>query len=406
MAVPHLQVLVGNPDFLDLPWDQPIDDWGIERRVHMPTGIHRHPVIFVAYPEGIYAIKELPRHLARHEFDVLRLLAQRTTKSGKVAGLVERTWADPHEEFSAAVITRFVNHAFPYRELVTGGGFGQRRDQMLDAFAGLLVELHLAGCFWGDCSLSNVLYRYDAEAIAAIMVDGETARLHDVLSRGQRFEDIEIMRINVAGEMADIAASDGLDLDHADIDLGADIATRYIALWNELDEELIIGPDERYRIRHRIGRLNDLGFAVDDVDLEPVGENSLVRMRVSVGGRTHNSQRLRALTGIDATENQARQIMSDLRYFEAKRTGTSPTGKEVATMQWRATVFEPLYHRITEFWSGDPLQGYCDFLHHRYLLAVEQQRDVDNDEALESWAAAGYPGYPPEVTPPSATPRP
>ncbi|MEA2057857.1 MAG: DUF4032 domain-containing protein, partial [Actinomycetota bacterium] len=167
MPVPHIQVRSGNPDFLDLPWDDPIDTWDGDRIVEMPVGIHRHPVVFVAYPEGIYAIKELPLRLARHEFEVLRLLAERTTRSARVAGLVARPWADPHEEYSAAVMTRFVDYAFPYRELLSGGGFGQRREQMLDAFAGLLVELHVAGCFWGDCSLSNVLYRYDAGAIAA-----------------------------------------------------------------------------------------------------------------------------------------------------------------------------------------------------------------------------------------------
>ena len=49
---------------------------------------------------------------------------------------------------------------------------------MLDAFAGLLVELHLSSCFWGDCNLSNVLYRFDAEAIDTIMVDAETAETY------------------------------------------------------------------------------------------------------------------------------------------------------------------------------------------------------------------------------------
>ena len=60
-------------------------------------------------------------------------------------------------------------------------------------FAGLLVELHLAGCFWGDCSLSNVLYRYDANTIQAIMIDAETVELRETLSDGQRYDDLEVM---------------------------------------------------------------------------------------------------------------------------------------------------------------------------------------------------------------------
>ena len=72
--------------------------------------------------------------------------------------------------------------------------------------ASLLVELHLVGLFWGDCSLSNLLYRWDAGLIEAIMIDGETSMLKEELSRGQRLEDLQIMIENVAGEMADIAA--------------------------------------------------------------------------------------------------------------------------------------------------------------------------------------------------------
>ncbi len=252
MAVPELHIRPGNPDFLDLPWDLPIVEWDDPHVVEMPTGIHRHPVIFVVYPEGVYAIKELPVRLAKHEFKTLKKLAKRTARSAIPAGSVIRPWANPHDEYSAAIITRFVDYAFPYRELVSGGGFGSRRVQLLDAFAGLLVELHLAGCFWGDCSLSNVLYRYDAATIEAVMVDAETSRLYDELSTGQREEDLEIMQVNLAGDMSDIAVSQGYDLDAADLEIGFDITERYAALWNELTTDLLIGEGERYRIRERV----------------------------------------------------------------------------------------------------------------------------------------------------------
>ena len=124
----------------------------------MPTGIHRHPVVFVEYEEGVYVIKELPRRLANSEYRVLRVLEDRTTRSAEVVGLVERVWLDPHDEQSAAVITQYVSHTFPYRHLVSGPGFGPRRDQMLDAIAGLLVELHLSGASGGiaRCRTSSI----------------------------------------------------------------------------------------------------------------------------------------------------------------------------------------------------------------------------------------------------------
>lgn len=403
MQVPQIHIRPGHPDFLDLPWGNPILEWTDSHLVEMPTGIHRHPVVFVAYEEGVYAIKELPVRLATHEFETLRSLSERTTRSARPAALIVRPWSDPGEESSGAVITRFVDYAFPYRELVSRGGFGARRQQMLDAFAGLLVELHLAGCFWGDCSLSNVLYRYDAGAIEAVMVDAETSRLHDVLSHGQRYEDLDIMQVNLAGDMADIAASQGYDLDWADLSLGFDITDRYEALWHELNTDLVIRADERYRIRERISRLNDLGFSVDDVDMTPEGSSQRVRISVSVGGRMFHSQRLRELTGIDAAENQARQILSDVAYHEAKygemgETG-SLTGKAVATMHWRMVRFEPFTKRISQLRPDiDPVQGYCDFLNFRYTTAVNRGHDTKNEVIFEEWIDAGTPGFDPAVT--------
>jgi hypothetical protein len=402
MGTPHLQVRPGNPDFLDLPWENPIVEWRHERLVEMPTGIHRHPVVFVAYAEGVFVIKELPRRIAYGEYHLFRALEERTSRAAEPVGLVDRVWLDPHSEQSGAVITRYVDHSFPYRHLVSGPGFGPRRNQLLDAVAGLLVELHLAGCFWGDCSLSNLLYRYDAEAIEAIMIDGETSRLRDKLSDGQRTEDLEIMKLNLAGEMADIAAMTGVEIDHADLNLGQDVEERYLSLWREVTEELVITRDESYRIRERIARLNELGFSVDDVYLDPADGRNLVRMNIHVGGRTFHSERLRQQTGIDASDNQARVILSDLNYFLAKHGSTTASGKSVGTFKWLTTSFEPVVAQIMEVRGGDPVQAYCDFLHHRFLLAQKRGQDIPNQEALEDWIAVGTPGFdleePAEVT--------
>lgn len=395
MATPHLTIRAGNPDFLDLDWARPVSDWEGGRLVEMPTGIHRHPVVFVAYDEGIYAIKELPSHLARHEADVLRRLEGRTLQSARLAGVATRPWFDPLDESSSAVITRYVEYAFPYRHLVTGGGFGARRDQLLDAFAWLLVELHLAGCFWGDCSLSNVLYRYDAAAIDAVMVDAETAKLHDELTEGQRLEDIALMEINVAGEMGDIAAMDGLTLDDADLELGQDVAGRYQAVWAEIDKELIIAPDEHYKVHARIQRLNDLGFVAELVELEPTGRGDRVRLDIRVGGRTYHSQRLRERTGVDASENQAKVLLADLDRHVSLMGGSSPSVQAVSTIEWKVGVFEPMVERIRDLRPGfDPVQGYCDLLHHRFERASAEGRDLSREEAFTSWVEQGFPGFP------------
>ena len=395
VSTPYIHTQPGHPDFLDLEWSRPINSWDGDRLVELPTGVHRHPVRFVAYEDRIYAVKELPLHLAHHEYDMLRALRDRAGPIARPIGVVERRWLEADVEGSGVVITQYVDFAFSYRELIEGQGFGRRRTQMLDAFAGLLVELHLAGCFWGDCSLSNVLYRYDAGAIQAVMIDAETVELHDELTDGQRSHDIDIMIVNVAGGMADIAAQQGVEIGEADLGLGEEIAARYEALWEELTTDIFVGSAERYRISERVDRLNELGFDVSDVELVPAEDGTdAVRLRVAVAGRAYHANRLRELTGIEASENQARRILADLRHYETKVGGLSATGKAVAAIRWRVDVFEPLLQRIStdKEHSADPVQAYCDFLHHRYLRSVEEGRDVPNAEAYESWKGAGFPG--------------
>ena len=74
MSIPTLSIRPGHPDFLDLPWHESVAEWQGGRVVDLPTGVHRHPIAFVSYDEGLYAIKELPRHLAHHEYESLRTL--------------------------------------------------------------------------------------------------------------------------------------------------------------------------------------------------------------------------------------------------------------------------------------------------------------------------------------------
>lgn len=394
MGTPKLQIRPGNPDFLDLPWEVPVDEWHHGKLVDMPVGVHRHPVVFVCYEEGIYAIKEMPVRLATREYTVLGKLQERTHRGAQPAGLVERTWLHPHDEPSGAVITRFVDNAFPYRRLISGTGFGARRNQMLDAVAGLLVELHMAGCYWGDCSLSNVLYRFDGGGIEAIMIDAETSEIHPSLSDGQRLQDIEIMRENLAGEMSDIAAETDQPLEIADLELGMDVAQRYDRLWAELTDTLVISRSHAYRIRDRVARINDLGFSIEDIEIEPTEAGDVVRITTRVGGRTFNSDRLRELTGVEASENQARILLGDLNYYLAKEGESSATRKSVGTFKWLTNSFEPIVSRIAATWPGEsPVQGYCDFLNHRMELATQRGSDVSNEEAFESWASNGFPGF-------------
>lgn len=396
MAAPNLTIRAGNPEFLDLPWRTPLDAWDIPELVDLPKGISRHVVRFVETPQGIYVIKELPERAARNDYSVLRRLEELNAPAVRAAGLVVGRVDDHHAEVSAALITRYESFSFSYRELLQGSGFGANRGRMLDAFAYLLVRLHLVGCYWGDCSLSNVLYRWDADSLETIMVDAETASVHATLSDGQRDHDLEIMVENVAGGVFDIAARAGTDPLPEDVAMGEEIVNRYRSLWAELANEETIGPNERYRIAERMARINALGFDVEEVDLVPSDDGHEFRFKLKVGGRTFHRNRLRDLTGVDALENQARQILADLHYFQAGDDRGNHLGKDVSAVRWRVSRFEPTVAALAEMEGvNDPIQAYCDLLHHRYLMATEEERDVSTEEALAHWVEAGRPGYPP-----------
>lgn len=172
--------------------------------------------------------------------------------------------------------------------------------------AGLLVELHRHGVFWGDCSLANTLFSRDGQLLQAWLVDAETSEIHPSLSRGQREHDLDIMSENVAMGMVDLAERFGrtaledvliAEVDHA--------RARYDMLWDALHAEPVFDFTDRYRVEGTVRRLNELGFAVDEVTLAPVSEDpQQLRIRVAVGDRRYHAQRLQQLTGLDVGEGR------------------------------------------------------------------------------------------------------
>jgi hypothetical protein len=87
---PRFQLLArtGHPAFLDLPWDQPLEEWRIERIVELVRGISRHVVRFVNYDGSIYALKELPGRIAAREYGLLRHMAAESIPVVKAVGVV------------------------------------------------------------------------------------------------------------------------------------------------------------------------------------------------------------------------------------------------------------------------------------------------------------------------------
>jgi hypothetical protein len=401
----------GHPDFLDLPWDQPLSDWRDGRLVEVARGVHRHVVQFVEYDGRVYALKELPARVAEREYRLLRKMAEESLPVVEAVGVVSRSQAPAVSGLENVLITRYLDYSLPYRMLFThrrhhegpeGPDVRGLSARLLDALAILLVRLHLAGFYWGDCSLSNTLFRRDAGALAAYCVDLETGEWHETLTDGQRRIDLEVTELNVAGGLMDLQAQLGLPPDPDPLETAEALRRRYDQLWVELTTEEIIGRDERYRIEARMRRLNDLGFDVDEVELvRAVGGDRMI-LRTSVSEQGHHRRRLLGLTGLEAQENQARSLLNDLANFRASeehRTGR-PIAEQVAAYRWLTEVFEPTVAAIPHDLHGklEPAEVFHEVIEHKWFLSESAGQDVGNAEAIASYMATVLPKAPHERT--------
>ncbi|UDY34572.1 DUF4032 domain-containing protein [Dermatobacter hominis] len=392
MAAPELRLRQTPPGLLALPWTRPLGEWRapeVELR-ELPVGPSRHLVRFVESDGRLWALKELSPSLANREYEVLRELERRHLAAVRVAGVVTQPALD-----TAILVTHYLERSWQYRRLFmrVAGSLRAHRRRLLDAMALLLVDLHRNGVYWGDCSLANTLFIRDGQAIQAWFVDAETAELHDVLSDGQRRADLDTAVENVAGGLLDVAAARGpatLPGEMTTESLLAEaqsVATRYDQLWELLFDAPVVDLGDHDRIAARLARLEDLGFELDEVRFEPTGERTdQLRMRVAVGGRSYHSDRLRALTGIDAGEGQAAILMNDLLAYAAALRSRSrrDVSEEEAARAWYEDAFLPGVAKAQAV-LGDatsPVQAYCDLLEVRWLLSEAAGRDVGDDAAL------------------------
>jgi Domain of unknown function (DUF4032) len=235
-------------------------------------------------------------------------------------------------------------------------------------------------------SLSNTLFRRDAGALAAYLVDAETGEMHPQLSNGQRAGDLEVARINIAGEMMDLAAGGLLHEDIEPIDTANEIPLRYESLWDELTSAETFAPDERYRVDARIQRLNDLGFDIAEMQIltQPGGRKAILPPKVVDAG--HHSRRLLRLTGLDVQENQARRLLNDLDTYRAA-TGANAEPEEAVAHRWLAEVFEPVVDAVPRRLRGklEPAELYHEVLEHRWYLSEKARSDVGLWTAVNSY---------------------
>lgn len=372
---------------LDLPWELPLDLWPDDVIAALPKGISRHLVRFVNLGDAVIAVKETTEQLARREYELLRTLERLELPCVEPVAVITNRRSADGEPLEPVLVTRHLRFSLPYRALFSQTLRPETAVRFVDALAVLLAKLHIEGFFWGDVSLSNTLFRRDAGSFAAYLVDAETGELREGgLSDGQREHDLEIARVNIAGELFDLQSGGRLDDEIDPIVVSDGILTAYRTLWTELTASESFPESERWRIARRVERLNDLGFDVEELSIRKESDGAKVRIQPKVVDAGHHSRRLLRLTGLDAGENQARRLLNDL---DAYRSSVDRVGRdeEVVAHEWLVRVFEPIVRAIPKDLRGklEPAEVFHQLLEHRWYRSQQENRNVPLAEALTSY---------------------
>jgi hypothetical protein len=374
-----LHIVASRPDpaLVSLPWSTPLAEWSDDYVVPLPRGLSRHIVRIVRLGDRTYAIKETQEAIAFREYRLLRDLHRIGLPAVKAVGVVTGREDDDDEPLPCALLTEHLAFSLPYRALFAHGMSAESLPSLIDALVVLLVRLHLADFYWGDVSLSNVLFRRSAGGFAAYLVDAETGELRPSLSRQMREYDVQVGCENVFAELLDLQAGGRISPHVQGHDIVRLIQRRYDDLWNELTAEEEFTATEMWRIEQRIERLNDLGFDVDELDIVTDFDGDRVRIQPKAVELGHHRRELQSLTGLDVEDAQARRLLNDLTAFTAHfDLGREDRG--IAANRWLTEIFEPIMAMVPREARGklEPAEIFHEILVHRWYLSEKAGREV------------------------------
>ncbi|WP_396658266.1 DUF4032 domain-containing protein [Microbacterium sp.] len=376
-----------DPGLLALPWATPLAEWPSKDIVFLPKGISRHLVRFASLSGRVVAVKETTEEMAEREYDMLGALARLDVPCVERVAVIAGRVGPAGERLPAALVTAHLRFSLPYRALFTQTLRPDTATRLVDALALLLVRLHTAGFFWGDVSLSNTLFRRDAGAYAAYLVDAETGELHESgLTSGQRAHDLDIARTNIAGEIMDLEAGGRLEGGADAIAIADGIVSSYRSLWSALTDSETFAAGESWRITERVRRLNDIGFDIGEMSIEAEPDGTRVSITPKVVDAGHHQRRLLRLTGLDVEENQARRLLNDLDEYRA-RISRLGDDEEMVAHEWLTRVFEPVVTSVPFELRGklEPAELFHQLLEHRWYMSQARGRSVPLAEALSSY---------------------
>lgn len=394
-----LRIVANRPDpaLLGLPWSTPLEEW-TEHVVPLPRGLSRHVVRIIRLGGNTYAVKETQEPIAFREYRLLRDLQRMGLPTVVAQGVVTGRVDEHGEELPAALLTQHLQFSLPYRSLFAHGMTADNLPSLVDAMVVLLVRLHLADFYWGDVSLSNVLFRRDAGGFAAYLVDAETGELKSSLSDRLREHDLTIASENVFAELLDLQASDSLDHEVQALDLVEMLRERYDALWAELTDEEEFASHEMWRLEQRVERLNDLGFDVDELDIVTDWDGEKIRIQPKVVELGHHRRELQALTGLNVEDAQARRMLNDIAAFTA-HFDLGREDRSLVAARWLNQTYEPILAMIPPEARGklEPAEIFHEILVHRWYLSERAGHAVDLLETAQDYMDSVLKKKPDEV---------
>ena len=379
-----------------LPWNQPLEQWPEDPALAEKRGISRHVVRLIRVndePDSeIYAVKETVSEFANREYAALRELRRLQAPSVDPIAVVEGRKDTNGEELPCALATRFLPYSLPYRVVLSGALSPHDILNMANALALLLVRLHLLGFWWGDCSLSNTLFRRDAEGFAAYLVDAETGEFQKTLSDGQREHDLEIAHFNVAAELEDLALSGVLYPGMDPVRASETVMKRYRRLWAALRDPQSLDPTDRRAVERAMRQLHDLGFAVEEVSIAIDGDNKVLKFQPKLDAAGYHTNRLRELMGLETEELQAKRILASFDRYRARESNLSTNVNEVA-FKWLTEIFNPIVNSVPAEHVGrvEPAQLFHEVLEHRWYLSEAAGHDVGLDFACKTYISEVLP---------------
>jgi hypothetical protein len=375
-----------------LPWHLPLEQWPEDPVLAEKRGISRHVVRLVrasSDPDAeVYAVKETVSEFANREYVILRQLSQLGAPCVEQVAVVEGRKDADGEELPCAIVTRFLPYSLPYRVILSSAVTANEITTMATALALLLVRLHLLGFWWGDCSLSNTLFRRDADGFAAYLVDAETGEFQKSLSAGQREHDLDIVHFNVAAELEDLALSGVLFPGMEPVRAAEAVIRRYRRIWAALNDRQLLDPKDRRAVEGAMRQLHDLGFAVEEVAVTIDGDTQMISFQPKLVAAGYHTQRLRELMGLETEELQAKRLLAS---FDRYRARESASGLPLNAMakKWLTEVFETVISRVPSNMRGrvERAQMFHEILENRWYLSEKLGYDVGLEMAADNYCA-------------------